>query len=427
MRTMLAGVLLGLLFSTGVLARTWTDKTGKFRVEAELVSVADGKVTLKRADNGKEITIPLLQLSAADRKFFRDNKAAGTTKPPRSSPPEKTPASKTVPVETALMRQTNIAVAQQPLADVVAKLGEQTGCNIVLDLRAMEEVGVARDSPITGSVQGTLDEILRQIVDPLELAYVARHEVLLITSKEQAASSGLQVRVYRLLRPTSADALIDDITSKVATTSWNETGGPASISALEAGALIISQTADAHRVIVENYGKLLAPLAPPVPRNVKTISVDYAKTPLNVVATQIADMAKMKIEIDEPALEKFGVAKSAPVTLTLKDVSTPAVLALVCRPLSLTPVRQRGGFLLTTPEAAEAKLITATYDVRGLSSDPEASDLIDAITSTVAPAQWVDVGGPGDIDVTAPGVLTVKQTDDVHLQLETLFATLRGR
>jgi hypothetical protein len=46
--------------------RTWTDATGSFKVEAELVRVVDGKVELRKPD-GTVIAVPLDRLSTADR------------------------------------------------------------------------------------------------------------------------------------------------------------------------------------------------------------------------------------------------------------------------------------------------------------------------------------------------------------------------
>jgi hypothetical protein len=54
--------------ATEVKLRSWYDVTKTYKIEATLVSSADGKVTLKRAD-GKEITLPLAKLSAEDRAF----------------------------------------------------------------------------------------------------------------------------------------------------------------------------------------------------------------------------------------------------------------------------------------------------------------------------------------------------------------------
>ncbi len=49
--------------------RTWTDDTGKFSVKAEFVAIKQGKVQLKRADNGQLIEVPLDRLSQADREL----------------------------------------------------------------------------------------------------------------------------------------------------------------------------------------------------------------------------------------------------------------------------------------------------------------------------------------------------------------------
>jgi CubicO group peptidase (beta-lactamase class C family) len=65
---MLASVLLALLAGTS-LARTWSDASGKFTIEAELVEVKDGQVVLRKAD-GSEIKLPVSKLSAADRKHL---------------------------------------------------------------------------------------------------------------------------------------------------------------------------------------------------------------------------------------------------------------------------------------------------------------------------------------------------------------------
>ena len=50
-------------------AREWTDRTGKFSIEAEFVGLADGRVKLKRAD-GKAIELPINRLSEADRRYI---------------------------------------------------------------------------------------------------------------------------------------------------------------------------------------------------------------------------------------------------------------------------------------------------------------------------------------------------------------------
>jgi hypothetical protein len=55
---------------TEAITRIWTDSTGKFRVEAELIAVAGGKVQLKKSDDGAVIAVPLDKLSEEDRRFL---------------------------------------------------------------------------------------------------------------------------------------------------------------------------------------------------------------------------------------------------------------------------------------------------------------------------------------------------------------------
>jgi hypothetical protein len=57
-------------------ARPWTDSTGKRTIEAEFVSLADGKVTLKKPD-GKTVSMALDKLSAADQKLAKELAAKG--------------------------------------------------------------------------------------------------------------------------------------------------------------------------------------------------------------------------------------------------------------------------------------------------------------------------------------------------------------
>lgn len=52
--------------------RTWTDRTGKFKIDATLVRVEGDKVVLKRTEGGKEIAVALAKLSEADNKYVKN-------------------------------------------------------------------------------------------------------------------------------------------------------------------------------------------------------------------------------------------------------------------------------------------------------------------------------------------------------------------
>lgn len=62
-------LVLCLAASISAAERKWSDSSGHFSVTAELVSVADGKVTLKRSD-GSAVTLPVSSLSKADQEFL---------------------------------------------------------------------------------------------------------------------------------------------------------------------------------------------------------------------------------------------------------------------------------------------------------------------------------------------------------------------
>jgi hypothetical protein len=78
MRTLIAAMLVLAVCVPTALARTWTDSTGKYTVEAEFVEFKDGKVRLKK-ENGHIINITLKKLSDADREFVMSQRQAEKT------------------------------------------------------------------------------------------------------------------------------------------------------------------------------------------------------------------------------------------------------------------------------------------------------------------------------------------------------------
>ena len=75
-----SSLILGLAFVVGFQslsdARTWTDSSGKFRVEADYVGQKDGKVLLKK-QNGITIGVPVNRLSKTDLDFLRSAASGG--------------------------------------------------------------------------------------------------------------------------------------------------------------------------------------------------------------------------------------------------------------------------------------------------------------------------------------------------------------
>jgi hypothetical protein len=66
-------------------ARKWTDSSGKFSVEAELVEVKGDKVVLKKTD-GKTVTLPVARLSETDQRHLQLLAQELTSEPLRPAP-----------------------------------------------------------------------------------------------------------------------------------------------------------------------------------------------------------------------------------------------------------------------------------------------------------------------------------------------------
>jgi len=70
MKQILCAVLAMVLGASNGWAREFTDTMGR-KLEAEIVTLGGGQVTLKRAADGKEFTVPVTTFSAADQDFIR--------------------------------------------------------------------------------------------------------------------------------------------------------------------------------------------------------------------------------------------------------------------------------------------------------------------------------------------------------------------
>ena len=85
-RVMVCGVVLMALVVVGdAEARTWSSKSGKFTIEAEMVDFQGGMLRLKKSD-GKELIVPLAKLSSADQRWVRSELRRRKSKPKPKAP-----------------------------------------------------------------------------------------------------------------------------------------------------------------------------------------------------------------------------------------------------------------------------------------------------------------------------------------------------
>ncbi len=159
----------------------------------------------------------------------------------------------------------------------------------------------------------------------------------------------------------------------------------------------------------------------------KPTEFDFVGTPLQDVVDFLKDKHSLEIQLDTKALEEAGVGSDTPVSCKVKGISLRSALRLLLGRHDLAFVIQDEVLLITSGEVADARLFTRTYPVGDLVVDDDYDGLIEAITSTVAPQTWDEVGGPGSLStVKSAGSLVISQTRDVHEKVLQLLRSLRG-
>jgi len=99
-------------------------------------------------------------------------------------------------IDDALKSPTQLEFIETQLQDVVDFLKDYHDIEIQIDERALQEVGIPTDTPITKNLKGvSLRSALRLMLRELDLTYVIQDEVLLITTPEEAETK-LTTKVY---------------------------------------------------------------------------------------------------------------------------------------------------------------------------------------------------------------------------------------
>ncbi|MGD9721940.1 MAG: DUF4974 domain-containing protein [Pirellulales bacterium] len=166
---------------------------------------------------------------------------------------------------------------ETPLAEAMARVAEKFGLQIVLDEKALEEAGLGDDTPVTAELrQVPLPTALALILQPLDVTYLVKDEVVLVTTTD-VASQELTNVVYPvgdLVQLGAArvggghqdfEPLTELITTVVKPDSWSEVGGPGQLEPFyNTSSLVVSQTQDAHAELAHllaGLRKTRAPLA----------------------------------------------------------------------------------------------------------------------------------------------------------------------
>ncbi|QDU27273.1 hypothetical protein ETAA8_23600 [Anatilimnocola aggregata] len=187
-------------------------------------------------------------------------------------------------IEAILLTKISLAFKETPLSDVMTAVSEKSGIQIILS-KKIEDAGVQPDQPVTIALKDvSIQSFLNLTLRNLNLTFMVRDEVLVITTVEETQSpENMTTRVYPIKDLLDAkthdyDALIDLITSTIEPDSWQDVGGPGSISAFENSCcLVFSQRRDIHQRVAAllttlRKAKTVQGIAPaaPVPSKAST-------------------------------------------------------------------------------------------------------------------------------------------------------------
>ena len=150
-------------------------------------------------------------------------------------------------IRKVLDEKTNFEFTETELGTVATFLADKYKIDVQLDLKALEDASIGPETPVSRHLKDvSLRSGLRIMLGGLDLTYIIKNEVLLITTPDKA-SNELRTKVYPVSdltmpapgRVSGEDysSLIDVITTSTMPTTWDEVGGPASVKALRKSAL----------------------------------------------------------------------------------------------------------------------------------------------------------------------------------------------
>lgn len=161
-------------------------------------------------------------------------------------------------IHMTLQDETSQDFIDTPLNEAVRVLSESHDIPMLIDRRALEEVGLTADTPVNIALHRvSLRSFLRLMLRDLELTYMVKDEVLQITALE-AAEQNLETRMYHLpkLLSSKTDKVLAALQSAVDPDTWEVLGGPSTASSID-HVLIVSTTSDVHQQVYDFLDTLI--------------------------------------------------------------------------------------------------------------------------------------------------------------------------
>lgn len=292
-------------------------------------------------------------------------------------------------IRNALSEQTNFEFVDLPLKDALQIFSKQHSVNIVLDALALRKHNLDPATPVSMKGNGiTLGSALNLVLRPLNLRYVVRDEVVVVTS----GAKGIQ--------NLKSDAVISVVDS-----------GPSSA---------VSDFRNRSQLVMKIEEALSKP----------TEEILISAT-LEAAAGSLAEAHGITIIFDPKAVQEGAIALDSKVDLTFKGAKLSSALGLILEPLDLDYVIKNEVLLITTKINAEQYMESRVYNLGGLSK-PNPDALAELIQSSIRPDSWRRAGAAANKNaetrkaniVILNGTLVITQSQRAHNEICDLLEQL---
>ena len=223
-------------------------------------------------------------------------------------------------IEKELTSLTSFNFVELPLSDAVAQMSQRHGIAIMIDKRALDEIGMSPEDPVNLILHNVkLKSVLKLMLHDLDLTTTIQGETLVVTT-EEASEANLLNRIYWLegtgfdyANSLSSYQLLIEMIQTIEHGTWDALGGTSTARQVttERPAIMVSTTYRVHQQIEALIDVLREPYAKPiVASELKPIKPQSksptAKRAAPASSDSIDNPLQSKIDSDPFAVDPFG-------------------------------------------------------------------------------------------------------------------------
>lgn len=325
--------------------------------------------------------------------------------------------------------------------EIVAQLAG-LALDVDWDTLTPDEIGLKEKVDAAGA-DGTLRDLLEQLLTPKKLRWTARGNVLTIHGPVPSTET-VQAE-YAVGDLTAGDAgqsasLAEMVPSLVEPETWARAGGVGTVQAAPAALVVVQapriqqevaalldrlrlargktpQSSQATSATV--FGRARTKLETPVTMNFRPAA------PLDVVLARLDALADVTLTIDAGALAEQGASGTTPVGIAADKHPLAQVLTALCEPRGWAwRIVDGTTFEITTQDALRSRAYVEVYDLRPLLADgAKPEPLIARLKSQTESAGWLETGGIGVVIFDAvSGRAFIRQHQAGHQRIEQFLA-----